>query len=120
MGRRIKPTHRATFYRPADGSDSYTEDPQDTDKELLAEDEPVRFWGRGGLVRTATGEYVERGPDITANGELAQIVREGDKIDLEPVSDAYRSYTDLEATYIREVYGRSPEPIKARIRLDGV
>lgn len=120
MGRRIKPTHLLTAYRYPAGSDSYTDDPTDTDPTVVAEDEPVRFWGRGGLVRLETGEFAERGPDATGNGDLAESVSEGDVIELEAVDDSHRSYSGLEITHVREVYGRGPTPVKTRIRLDGV
>ncbi len=120
MGRRVKPTHRMTVHRPPPGSDSYTEDPTDTTDELLVQDKAVRFWATGGLVRTEGGEMVMMGPNITANGDLSEVVREGDIVSLEPINEGHRPFDGMEITSIREIYGRGSKPIKTRLRVDEV
>ncbi len=119
MGRRVKPTHLLTVTRHRETQTGYTDDPETTE-ETVVEDEPVRYWPRGILLRDSSGDMIQREPNITGNGHLSEKVQKGDTLKLEPLQSKRDPITGIEAVHVGELYGRQRRPIKTRIRVGDI
>ena len=135
MSRRIRPTHHATVSRYGQltcggngdcPGDAVCEDGVCVDelgnpiegRDEVAEGIPVRYDPEHELVRDEAGDVVRRTPGITAPGQYATVLEEGDDISLEPISDGGGTYDDLEIRSVEPVLGRRSRPVKTEVALE--
>jgi hypothetical protein len=101
------------------GTDEYG-DPIPGGEEPVLSDAPVRYRSGGTeFVRTETGERVTREPSVVGPALLAEEVREGDTVELEPLGDG-AELGEFEVAGINESYGRTAQSHTVEVELTDV
>lgn len=113
-------THHLTAEREEQvGEGDYGDPIYDTTTVL--EGEPVRYRSGGtSYVRGDTGERVQEAPTVVGRGALAEQIREGDVVSLDPMAPGAAGIERVEVTSIKTAIGRGVGAEQTTLELEGI